>query len=95
MTNKPNTTKSKPVTKGAPGGRTDQQRTTKTDRLVQLLQVRTGRNIGTLSAKLGWQVHSTRAALSRLRKAGYAIDKLPPLKQGGSRYRISSAPVAR
>ena len=68
---------------------------TKADQLVELLKGRAGRNIGSLSNKLGWQAHSTRAALSRLRKAGYGIDKLPPLKHGGSRYRISSAPVTR
>ena len=81
MTTNPKATKNNPATK--------------TDRLVELLQVRTGRNIGALSAKLGWQTHSTRAALSRPRKAGYAIDKLPPLKHGGSHYRISSAPTTR
>jgi hypothetical protein len=66
---------------------------TKTDKLVRLLKARSGQDIATLSARLGWQPHSTRAAVSRLRKAGYAIEKLPPGKQGGTRYRISGAPA--
>ena len=92
MANKPNPTKTKPAPKGAPRGRSDRKRATKGDRLIQLLKARSGRDIAALSTKLGWQPHSTRAALSRLRKAGYAIEKLPPNKNGGSRYRISGAP---
>ncbi len=83
----------KPVIKGAASGRSDRKRATKGDRLLQLLKARSGCDIATLSGKLGWQPHSTRAALSRLRKAGYAIEKLPPQKNGGSRYRFSSAPA--
>jgi len=52
-----------------------------------------GRDIAALSAELGWQAHTTRAALSRLRKAGYAIEKLAPGKHGGPRYRLSSPPA--
>ncbi len=93
MTTKPNPTKTKSAIESATSGRIDRKRTTKSDRLVQLLKARSGRDIAALSGKLGWQPHSTRAALSRLRKAGYAIEKLPPLNHGGTRYRISSAPV--
>ena len=93
MTTKPRKATTKPVVKGAAGGKIDRKRATKGDRLIQLLKARSGRDIATLSAELGWQPHTTRAALSRLRKAGYAIEKLPPLKHGGTRYRISSAPA--
>ena len=79
MATKPNLAKTNPATKG--------------DRLIELLKARSGRDITALSDKLGWQPHTTRAALSRLRKTGYAIEKLPPGKLGGSRYRISSAPA--
>ncbi len=79
MTTKPRKSTTKPVTKG--------------DQLIQLLKARSGRDIAALSAELDWQPHTTRAALSRLRKAGYTIDKLPPGKHGGARYRISSAPA--
>ena len=93
MATKPRKATTKPVTKGTAGGRTDKKRATKGDRLIRLLQARSGRDIAALSGKLGWQPHSTRAALSRLRKAGYAIEKLPPQKNGGSRYRISGDPA--
>ena len=93
MTTKPRKSTTKPVTKGAASGSSDRKLATKGDRLIQLLKARSGCDIAALSGKLGWQPHSTRAALSRLRKAGYAIEKLPPGKRGGSRYRISSAPA--
>ncbi|MFT5485508.1 MAG: DNA-binding transcriptional regulator PaaX [Paracoccaceae bacterium] len=78
MAKKPAKTSTRPATKG--------------DRLIRLLKSRSGHDIAALSGKLGWQHHSTRAALSRLGKAGYAIEKLPPGKQGGSRYRLSGTP---
>jgi predicted ArsR family transcriptional regulator len=65
----------------------------KKDRLVRLLKASAGREIATLSRELGWQPHTTRAALSRLRQAGYAIEKLAPQNNGGSRYRIAGEPT--
>lgn len=93
MTTKPRKETTKPVRKGAADGRSDRKRTTKSDRLIQLLKARSGRDIAVLGKMLGWQPHTTRAALSRLRTAGYAIDKLPAGKHGGTRYRISSTPA--
>lgn len=49
------------------------KRITKKDQLIRLLGSKSGRDIKSLSAKLGWQQHTTRAALSGLRKAGYEI----------------------
>jgi DNA-binding transcriptional regulator PaaX len=57
------------------------------------LKASTGREIAALSRELGWKPHTTRAALTRLRQAGYAIEKLPPLNGGGSRYRIAGEPT--
>ena len=91
MTTKPRKSTTNPAGKGAARIRSDRKRTTKSDRLVQLLKARSGRDITALSAELGWQPHTTRAALSRLRKAGYAIEKLLPGKHGGARYRLFSA----
>ena len=91
MATKPNQTKTKSVIDSTGGGRFDRKRATKSDRLIRLLKARSGCNIAALSSKLGWQPHSTRAALSRLRAAGHAIEKLPPGKHGGFRYRIASA----
>lgn len=93
MATKPQKAKTQPARKKPAGGQIDRKRATKGDRLIQLLKARSGCDIATLSGKLGWQPHTTRAALPRLRKAGYAIEKLPPGKHGGSRYRNSSAPA--
>jgi predicted ArsR family transcriptional regulator len=94
MTIKSPRRKTRSASKGAEGGRHDQKCGAKGHRLVQLLRPRAGVDIAALSGKLGWQPHSTRAALSRLRQAGYAIEKLPPHKGGRTRYRISKAPRA-
>lgn len=91
MTTKPKKTMIKPVIENAAGGKIARKRATKNERLVQLLKARSGCDIVALSGKLGWRPHSTRAALSRLRKAGHAIEKLPPQKNGTSRYRITNA----
>ena len=44
-----------------------------------------------LQSATHWQSHSLRAALTRLRKAGQTIERLPPHKTGGARYRITDA----
>lgn len=49
---------------------------TKKARLAELLKPRKGVTIETLSSTLGWQVHSTRAAITGLRKAGFEIERL-------------------
>jgi hypothetical protein len=61
--------------------------------LVRLLKASTGREIATLSRELGWQPHTTRAALTRLRKSGYLLEKLPRQNGGGARYRIAGKPT--
>ena len=90
---KPSQAETKPKSKKPADGRRALRRTTKGDRLVRLLKARSGRDIATLSRTLGWQPHTTRAALSRLRKAGYAIERLAPHKTGKPRYRISRMPA--
>ena len=66
---------------------------TKATRLVELLSRSTGADLETMSRKLGWQAHTTRAALSRLRKAGYAISSEKPAGGKASRYRITATPA--
>lgn len=68
------------------------KRVTKKAQLIKLLSSKAGREIKTISETLGWQQHTTRAALSGLRKAGYdlAVEKAAGGKL--SRYRISSVP---
>jgi hypothetical protein len=93
MATKPKPSKPRSAGKGAPAGVRAPQRSTKRDRLVRLLKAGAGREIAALSRELGWQPHTTRAALTRLRRAGYTIEKLPRQNDGGSRYRIAGEPA--
>jgi hypothetical protein len=93
MATKPKPSKPRSARKAAPAALRAPSRTTKADRLVRLLKASAGRDIATLSRELGWQPHTTRAALTRLRRAGYTIEKLPRPNDGGSRYRIAGEPA--
>ena len=68
-------------------------RTTKKDQLIKLLGTKAGADIKSLSEKLGWQQHTTRAAMSGLRKAGYEVAGEKAAKGGASKFRILSAPT--
>ena len=92
MATKSNAGERRSAGKDAPTGRRAASRTTTRERLVRLLKASAGREIATLSRELGWLPHTARAALTRLRQAGYAIEKLPP-QNGGSRYRIAGKPT--
>lgn len=72
---------------------TDKQTPTRIALIRQMLGARRGATIEALCAATGWQPHSVRAALSRLRKQGYAIalDKDADGK-GGRSYRIVAGP---
>lgn len=70
------------------------RRATKKDQLIKLLGAKTGADIKSLSEKLGWQQHTTRAAMSGLRKVGYEIAGEQPAKGGMSKFRILSVPSA-
>ncbi|MBX9729085.1 MAG: DUF3489 domain-containing protein [Sphingopyxis sp.] len=50
-------------------------RTTKTDRLLALLRKPEGASVEEMSDALGWLAHTTRAALTGLRKKGHAITR--------------------
>jgi predicted ArsR family transcriptional regulator len=94
MATKSSPSETRSAGKGAPaGGRVARRVTTKKDRLVRLLKASAGREIAALRRELGWLPHTTRAALTRLRKAGYAIEKLPSQNNGASRYRIAGEPA--
>ena len=68
-------------------------RETKRDQLVKLLRRKTGADVPTISEKMGWQAHSTRAALTGLRKAGFVLEATKPEAGGPSRYRIVKEPA--
>ena len=63
---------------------------TKKARLVELLSSAKGVTVDHIAATLGWLPHTTRAALTGLKKDGIVIEKLPPLKDTNhSRYRLA------
>ena len=68
------------------------KRETKREQLVKMLRRKAGADVPTISGKMGWQAHSTRAALTGLRKAGFTLEATKPEKGGPSRYRIVKEP---
>jgi hypothetical protein len=68
-------------------------RETKRAWLIRLLKSHGGPDIAALSAKLGWQHHSTRAALTGLRKAGFTIERTKPDGGDPACYRIMAGPT--
>ena len=67
---------------------------TKKARLIGLLSARHGAKAPKLCEALGWQRHTVRAALSGLRKEGYAIDVTRSVRDGVTVYRITGLPGA-
>lgn len=63
---------------------------TKKDRLVSLLSTKVGADVAALSTALGWQAHTTRAALTRLRQAGFPLEAAKPAGGGATVYRITT-----
>ena len=68
--------------------------TTKKAQLIRMLNRKAGADVATISAKLGWQQHTTRAALTGLRKSGYEIVSEKAGQGQPSRYRIVAEPAA-
>ena len=62
--------------------------------IVGLLQQPDGVTIKDLMAATGWLPHTTRAALTGLRKAGLAIDRRQGAEMQGSVYRLASTKTA-
>jgi len=65
---------------------------TKKGRLISLLSKERGCDVAGISKKFGWLPHTTRAALTRLRQAGYEISCEKTGKGKVSKYRITGAP---
>jgi hypothetical protein len=66
---------------------------TKLAQVIELLQRGDGATIDDLIAATGWLAHTTRAALTGLRKRGYVVTIDRSDKERGSTYRISSDPT--
>jgi hypothetical protein len=69
-------------------------RETKRAQLIGMLKAPKGADIAQISQKLGWQRHTTRAALTGLRKAGFTIDRSTSNGGGGSVYHITAGSSA-
>ncbi|MDF0603961.1 DUF3489 domain-containing protein [Psychromarinibacter sp. C21-152] len=69
-------------------------RTTKKAQLIRMLSRKDGVDVATISTKLGWQQHTTRAALTGLRKGGYEITAENHGDGRASRYRIEAHPAS-
>lgn len=67
-------------------------KTTKKARLISLLSRESGADVPSISATFGWLPHTTRAALTGLRKAGFEITSLKPDKGKPLQYHIKPAP---
>lgn len=63
---------------------------TKLAALVDALK-RDGVTLRALSSELGWQDHTTRAAMTRLRQRGYAIERIAAKDGRRSAYRLERA----
>lgn len=63
----------------------------KTDQLKAALARKCGASSSALEKKLGWQKHTVRAAISRLRKAGVDIVTEKNTKTGEAVYRLKPA----
>ena len=74
--------KAEPTSKGGGPSRRDQ--------LIRMLSTRSGTDLAAISAKFGWLPHTTRAALSGLRKAGHAVVTEKRADGKPTRYRIAA-----
>ena len=63
---------------------------TKREHLVQLLSMKQGADLASISATLGWLPHTIRAAISGLRKAGHVILVVKGESGKPSRYRVQA-----
>ena len=62
----------------------------KKDRLIGMLSRDGGSTIAEISAALGWQPHTTRAAITGLRKTGHKVETAKPAdSSSGLIYRIA------
>lgn len=82
---RPSTMRKRAKTKKAPGK-------SKGETLIAMLSSARGASIAVLSKRLGWQPHTIRAAISRLRKAGHTIERRA--SKAGPVYQILNADSA-
>lgn len=69
-------------------------RRTKRAQLIRMLKGAKGADVAQISQTLGWQRHTSRAALTGLRKAGFTIERSAGDGSGASVYRITAEPIS-
>ena len=67
---------------------------TKRDQLIRMLGAKNGAGADAICQKLGWLPHTTRAAISGLRKSGFDVSSERPSPSKPRRYRIIANPAA-
>lgn len=67
----------------------------KTEQLIRLLSGKNGADVAAVNRKLGWQAHTTRAAISGLLKAGYAVTHEKSKNGKPGRYQIKAGSDAK
>lgn len=94
MAKKPITTSDSTATTSMPPALAPAARPeSKKARLIGMLRQPDGSTISAISAALGWQAHTTRAAITGLRKAGHVVETAKPADGGaGLTYRVVSKP---
>lgn len=75
-----------PTTEPADRGRGPSRR----EQLIRMLSARNGTELAVISARFGWLPHTTRAALSGLRKSGQAVVTEKRADGKPTRYRIAA-----
>ncbi|MBI1236585.1 MAG: DUF3489 domain-containing protein [Alphaproteobacteria bacterium] len=71
-------------------------KSSKRDNVIKALRSRHGASVYKLCALTDWKEHSVRAELSRLRKAGYGLDRLHANRVGiAATYRITAEPTPK
>ncbi|MEM9429597.1 MAG: DUF3489 domain-containing protein [Pseudomonadota bacterium] len=71
-------------------GRT-KPRKTKKAQLIRMLSTKSGADVEVISSKLGWLNHTTRAAITGLKKAGYEVSS-EKVSGKPTRYRVVCDP---
>lgn len=72
----------------------DTPKESKKAQLIRMLAAKAGADVAAISEKLGWLPHTTRAAISGLKKAGYDVTTERPNPDKPMRYRIAARPKA-
>lgn len=82
------TTKTKAKTTGAPA-KPAAPRDTKISKVIAMLNRKQGATLDQMVKATGWQPHTTRAAMTGLKKKGHTIER--EAADGGSVYRITAS----